>query len=143
MSLGPYPAISKALRDETTTGVVVILGLCQMVSWSVALAPAPRRYTGGWGKALARSADVTMQAAAPPQGMTHSSRCRGSFTIRELRTSAMVMGCPWNTALGLGNALKRWFTAILANWSCVVPNSYIWRRFMSAEPVLAPAAVPH
>src|SRR5262249_27542430 len=52
MSLGPYPAISKALRDETTTGVVVILGLCQIVSWSVALAPAPRRYTGGWGKAL-------------------------------------------------------------------------------------------
>src|SRR4029453_17051559 len=130
MSLGPYPAISKALRAETTTGVVVILGLCQMVSWSVTPAPAPNRYTGGWGNDLAPSADVTIHAAAPPQGMTHSSRCRGSLTMRELRTSSIVMGCPWNTALGLVNALKRWVTAILANCSCVVPNSYIWRRFM-------------
>src|SRR5919109_1056878 len=106
MSFGPYPAISYALRAEMTTGVVVMRGLCQMMSWSLTPAPAPNTYTGGCGNDLARSGEVTRQAAAPPQGMTHSNRCRGSLTMRELRTSSMVIGCPWNTAWGLVSALK-------------------------------------
>src|SRR6266540_7037435 len=106
MSFGRYPAISEALRAEMTTGVVVMRGLCQIVSWSLTPAPAPNTHAGGCGKDLARSAEVTRHAAAPPQGMTHSSRCKGSLTMRDLRTSSMLMGCPWNTALELVRALK-------------------------------------
>src|SRR2546429_4473575 len=94
MAFGRYPAISEALRAEITTGIVVMRGLCQMVSWSLMPAPAPSGDTGGCGHDLARSAEVMRHAAAPPEGMTHSSQCRGSLTMREVRTSSTVIGCP-------------------------------------------------
>ena len=40
----------------------------------------------------AMSARVTMNEQPPEQGITHSSRCSGSATMRELTTSSVVSG---------------------------------------------------
>ena len=68
----------------------------------------------------AYSIDVSTMAAPPSDVAQISSRCNGSATIGEARTSSTVTSF-WNRALGLAKPLAAFLTLTLAKSVLVAP----------------------
>ena len=83
MSSSATPAIRSASSPERlapvwTAGSRPARWLSPGAAW-----PKPSRYTGGWRRSRARSADVTITATAPFETRQQSSRCSGSTIQRD------------------------------------------------------------
>ena len=109
-----------ASRPETTPGLTVRSGICEMCQW-LWLSPAPSTRTGRFAASRLRAAVVITTAALPSVIRQQSRRRKGLLTISDARTSSTLSGSRTN-AFGLSCAHRRAATATSAICAAVVPH---------------------